>query len=248
MTDFRIAAAQVASIRGDIARNITTHVTAIEAAATCGVSVLVFPELSLTGYEPSLAPELAMTMADPRLTPLAELAQRHRMEIIVGAPLQNGSDKPLLGAIVFTPDGTPRTYAKMHLGGNEPDFFTPGDQPLTITTKGQTTGIAVCADASKSSHPQAYAEAGADIYAAGVFLTAEWYATDAPRLAAYAPRYRMLVVMANHAASEGTYAAVGRSAIWAPDGTLLSQTAGVENALVIATRTDTSWTGEIRNI
>lgn len=79
------------------------------------------------------------------------------------------------------------------------------------------------------------------MYAAGVFLTADWYATDAPRLAVYAPAHRLLVVMANHAASVGTYASVGRSAIWAPDGALLAQAVSTENALVIATRGPTSW-------
>lgn len=43
---FKIAAAQVASIRGDIDANIAAHAAAIEAAAEHEVSVLVFPELS----------------------------------------------------------------------------------------------------------------------------------------------------------------------------------------------------------
>jgi predicted amidohydrolase len=73
MPGFKIAAAQGVSVRGDIPRNITTHSTAIATAAMQGVSVLVFPELSLTGYEPDLAAELAMTPSDSRLTPLLML-------------------------------------------------------------------------------------------------------------------------------------------------------------------------------
>ena len=48
---FKIAAAQVASVRGDIEANVATHAAAIQAASERHVSVLVFPELSLTGYE-----------------------------------------------------------------------------------------------------------------------------------------------------------------------------------------------------
>lgn len=55
MPDFRIAAAQIPSRRGDIDANLATHATAMAAASRHGVSVLVFPELSLTGYEPTLA-------------------------------------------------------------------------------------------------------------------------------------------------------------------------------------------------
>ena len=60
MSDFKIAAAQVASVPGDIDRNIATHAAATAAAAQHGVSVLVFPELSLIGYEPSLAADPAL--------------------------------------------------------------------------------------------------------------------------------------------------------------------------------------------
>src|SRR5262249_42743510 len=55
MSEFKIAAAQFASVRGDLAGNILTHAAAIAAAADQRVSVLVFPELSLIGYEPDLA-------------------------------------------------------------------------------------------------------------------------------------------------------------------------------------------------
>ncbi|MEK6258652.1 MAG: carbon-nitrogen hydrolase family protein [Planctomycetota bacterium] len=245
MSNFKIAAAQVASVRGDIVRNIAAHAAAIEAAAKQDVSVLVFPELSLTGYEPDLAAELAMTATDSRLTPLLTLARQHQIEVVMGVPLHNGLAKPFLGAILASPQGTTRTYCKMHLGGSEPNYFTPGDMPLAFSVNGQTLGVAICADASKATHPQEYAEAGANIYAAGVFLTAEWYATDAPRLAGYAVPCRMLILMANHAASLGTYTSVGKSAVWTPDGILLAQAEGAENALVIATSNNAEWHGEV---
>ncbi len=245
MSDFKIAAAQVVSVRGDIDRNVLAHAAAIEAAAEHRVSVLIFPELSLTGYEPDLAAELAITAADRRLAPLLALARQHRIEVVVGAPLHTGAPKPNLGAILFGPDGSTRTYAKMHLGAGEQAHFAPGGAPLAFSAHGQTIGVAICADASQPPHPQAYADAGSTVYAAGVFLNAEWYATDAPRLASYAARHRMLVVMANHAASRGTYISVGRSAVWAPDGDLLAQAGGAERCLVIATGGSEAWQGEV---
>lgn len=245
MPDFKIAAAQVASIRGDVERNIATHATAIEAAAEHDVSVLVFPELSLTGYEPDLAADLAMPATDSRLIPLFKLARTHQIEVLAGAPLKTGESKPALGAILFRSSGEIQTYRKIHLGTSELPFFTPGDEPLTLAVSGHTLGIAICADASQPAHPQAYAERGADIYAAGVFLNAEWYATDVPRLAGYAARHHMLTMMANHAASVGTLTSVGKSAAWGPDGSLLAQASGTEEALVIATSNNASWRGEV---
>jgi predicted amidohydrolase len=106
-------------------------------------------------------------------------------------------------------------------------------------------GLAICADSSQPSHAQAYADAGANVYAAGVFLNAEWYATDSPRLAAFAARFQMLVVMANHAASVGTYTSVGRSAVWAPGGALLAQAEGADSSLVVATAGQGEWDAEV---
>jgi predicted amidohydrolase len=212
------------------------------------VSVLVFPELSLVGYEPELAAELALIPTDARLAPLAELARRHQMTVVVGVPLRTTAAKPALGAILFPANGPPRTYAKMHLGGPEPNYFSAGDVPLAFADRGETVGLAICADTSQPSHPERYAAGGATVYAAGVFLNAEWYATDAPRLAGYAPRFHMLVVMANHAASVGTYMSVGRSAVWAPDGTLLAEAAGTEDCLVTATRTPVGWDAQVARI
>lgn len=214
-------------------------------AARHGVSVLVFPELSLTGYEPDLAAQLAIDATDGRLVPLQTLARQHRLGVVVGAPLRRGTAKPNLGAILFTEDGTTTTYSKITLGGSEPTYFSPGSTPVAFRSHGRTIGIAICADSSQPSHPQGYATTGSAIYAASVFLNAEWYATDMPRLAGYARHYRTLVVMANHAASVGTFTSVGKSAVWAPDGALLAQAEGAESSLVVATSTHGAWRGEV---
>jgi predicted amidohydrolase len=245
MSDFKIAAAQVASVRGNIAGNLGTHATAIAAAARHSVSVLVFPELSLTGYEPDLAADLALTPADGRLAPLLDLARQHRIDVVVGAPLDNGTARPGLGAILLTAGGTTGTYTKMHLGAGERDHFTPGNVPLAFAAGGRTVGLAICADSSRPDHARGYADAGATVYAAGVFLNAEWYTTDVPRLAAYAARFRMLVLMANHAASVGTYSSVGRSAVWSPGGALLAQAEGAGSCLVVATDGRAGWCAEV---
>ncbi len=55
-----IAAAQSSSIAGDLAGNIARHQRFMQMAAEHGVQLLVFPELSLTGYERGLAAQLAL--------------------------------------------------------------------------------------------------------------------------------------------------------------------------------------------
>ena len=75
MSPFRsIAAAQTVPVRGDVDANMERHVRLVHVAADAHARVLVFPELSLTGYELDLAGSQAFTESDPRLTPLVEAA------------------------------------------------------------------------------------------------------------------------------------------------------------------------------
>src|SRR5689334_6157007 len=97
---FRIAAAQVPSLRGDLTANSAVHLAAVQAAAEQGVSVLIFPELSLTGYELDLAAELALSKSDARLDPLHEVARAANMHVVLGAPLKSDRAKPFLGSII----------------------------------------------------------------------------------------------------------------------------------------------------
>ena len=207
---FKVAAAQVASVRGDIEANVATHAAAIQAAGERHVSVLVFPELSLTGYELDLARESIVSERDSRLSPLIASLGNIKWRLL-SAPLPNVAEKPAIGAIVIAASGSTRTYRKMHLGGSEPNYFDAGDAPLALIVREHTVGIAICADSSRDTHPKAH-RAGRDRLCNGRLSQCRMYVTDVPRLAEYAARYRMLVVMANHAASLGTYTSVGRSA------------------------------------
>lgn len=248
MPAFKIAAAQIPSVRGDVTANLSAHEAAIEIAARHAVSVLVFPELSLIGYELDLAAKLAFSAQDERLSSLRNLAQRHQLTLVVGAPIQTASDKPAIGAFVLMPGGEIQNYLKMHLGGSEPDYCSPGTAPLALDIEDQRIGLSICADSSRLSHARTYWELGAQTYAAGVFLTNEWYVTDAPRLRKFAQDFQMLAVMANQGASIGSYSSVGKSAVWKPGGKLLVEAKGVEKVLLTAAKASGAWHGEIIDI
>ena len=63
----KLIAAQISATPGDVEKNLAQHIDAIHAAASQGADAVVFPELSLTGYEPELAGGLAMAPTDSRL-------------------------------------------------------------------------------------------------------------------------------------------------------------------------------------
>ena len=172
MFPLTIAAAQSISIAGDLAGNIARHQRFIAAAAEQGVQLLVFPELSLTGYERGLADELAIVPDAAILQPLRDLARAVGVTAVVGMPIRLSDNSPvLIGALVLGADGSLGVYSKQHLHPGEEVVFAPGagGEPLTIGT--DTIALAVCADFSHASHAAAAACQGAGVYAAGVLIT-----------------------------------------------------------------------------
>ncbi|MGB3125835.1 MAG: carbon-nitrogen hydrolase family protein [Pseudomonas sp.] len=246
MTALTLAAAQSISIAGDVAANIERHLALMRSAAEHGVQLLVFPELSLTGYEPSLAAGLAIAPQDDVLAPLREMAQELRLTAVVGMPIRlTPGSGVLIGALVLGADGSLAVYTKQHLHPGEETAFIAGQGGAALEWGDNRVALAVCADFSHASHPRQAAEAGATAYAAGVLISESGYATDSALLQGYAAEYGLLVLMANHGGPSGGWACAGRSAVWAPDGRLLAAAPGVGDALVIARRESGQWAGHV---
>ena len=91
-TSLRLGAAQFDAAAGDVAANAAAHVGLIDEAGSRGVQVLVFPELSLTGYAAALlagAPERCIIdAADDALKPVRDACARNRVAAVVGGPLR----------------------------------------------------------------------------------------------------------------------------------------------------------------
>jgi predicted amidohydrolase len=244
MQSLVVAAAQTSSIKGDIEANVQAHAEWALVAVDHGAGLIVFPELSLTGYEPELAASLVLTPEDERLRSLRDLARRHGTTMIAGAPIASGVRKPHLGALIFCPERTV-VYAKQHLHSGEDRFFTPGKRACVMDVKGVRVGVAICADTARASHPQEAAASGAAVYVAGVLIPESGYAADAALLCSYAKEHRMLVAMANHSAPSGGWIPVGKSAIWDERGARIACALDAEPTLVIAEKVAAHWKGKV---
>ncbi len=246
MTAFTLAAAQSISIAGDVPANIERHLEFMRAAAQQGVQLLVFPELSLTGYEPSLAAELAIAPDARLLAPLREMAQELRLTAVVGMPIRLAPETGvLIGALVLGADGSLAVYTKQHLHDGEEAAFVPGQGGAALEFGDDRVALAVCADFSHAGHPRAAARSGATVYAAGVLISEGGYATDSALLQGYAAEHGLVVLMANHGGPSGGWACAGRSAIWAADGDLLAAVPGLGDALLIARRDGEGWASQV---
>lgn len=241
-----IAAAQVAAVPGDVSRNAATHLPFARCAAANGVRLLVFPELSLTGYELELAPGHVLSADDADLLPIRAFAKESGMAIVAGAPVAGENGCLHIGAFLFQPDGAAITHTKVHVHSSEmPPFAAgPGGPPQPIA--GTPVGLAICADASHPEHAAATVAAGARLYAVSVFIEEDAYARKTALIAGYARQHRIPALMANYAGVTGGAPSAGKSAIWAEDGSLVMAAPGAEEVLVVAKRHAGNWESAIR--
>jgi len=246
MSMFTVAASQSLSIAGDLAANLARHLRFMAVAAEQGVELLVFPELSLTGYEGQMAADLAIDPQDAVLQPLRDCARELGLTAVVGMPIRDrDSSKVLIGALTLGRDGSFEVYSKQHLHSGEELFYAPGAGGSSLSIGGDTVALAVCADFSHASHAAAAANLGADLYAAGVLIGEKGYGVDRALLQGYAQNHSMAVLMANHAGLTGGWQSAGRSAFWSESGTLVVAARGPGEVLVIARRDAGAWQGRV---
>lgn len=244
MKNVTVATAQLRCVAGDIAANIQRHLAAAEQAAAHHVDLLLFPELSLTGYEPDLAGDLAITLQDPRLAALRTSAMAHQLTLVCGAPLcSSDGDALYIGAVVFTPDGSLYSYTKQHLHGSEATIFTQGHGGPLLTVQEHQVDLAICADILQPSHSQYAADCGVQIYAAAVLISANSYPQESAILQGYAKQHRMVVMLANHCAPTGGWTPAGQSAVWDDGGKLIIAASANQDALAIARKSAEGWSG-----
>jgi predicted amidohydrolase len=67
-----LAVAQSSPAARDVGRNVEDHARLAVLAATHDARLVLFPELSLTGYDRELTPAEALSPSDGRLWPLRE--------------------------------------------------------------------------------------------------------------------------------------------------------------------------------
>ncbi|WP_416047151.1 carbon-nitrogen hydrolase family protein [Cupriavidus basilensis] len=213
-------------------------------AAARPARLVLFPELSLTGYESTIVSEVAIHDDDARLAPLRHECIRSGLTAVVGAPLRF-DDGVRIGALTLMSDGKITSYTKQYLHSGEDATFAPGSGGPPISVDGETVALAVCADTGHPEHAAQASTMGAILYAAGVLFTANGYAADTALLRRYAAQHRFAVLMANHGADTGGWTSIGKSAFWDEDGCCVVAVDGPGAALVFASRADVGWHGEV---
>lgn len=226
-----MAVAQPPCVAYDVAANAATHAAAVRSA---GARVVVFPELSLTGYELD-AP--AINAEDPSLAPIVDACAETGSLALVGAPVTGQAGGSHIAMLSVDGTGVAVAYHKMWLGTAEARRFTPGSGPAVLDIAGWRLGLAICKDTGVPRHASDTAALGMDVYVAAVLESAEEAAVPEERARRVATDHRVWVAVASFAGSTGGgYAeAAGRSGIWASGGAEVVRAGNETGAVVRAT-------------
>lgn len=240
----RVGVAQVQSVPLDIQVNLGKHIEMIRAARADGIEVLVFPELSLTGYlvgEEAL--DLALDRDDPLLAQLAQ--QAPDMTVVLGF-IEEGPAAQIYNATVALKQGRCAfIHRKINLASygqlEEDKYFGEGRHVDTLVHRPPwTLAPLICADVWNPALVHLAALHGATVLVTPIASSMEAVGGDFsnPRgwtlaCSFYAMMYGMPVVMANHCCTDRGHRFWGGSRIVDPHGNPLA-VAGDSETLIAA--------------
>ncbi len=250
MNDLRLGIAQLNPTLGNVDRNLALHLEQIDRARADGCQLLVFPELSLTGYVlEDLAYQVGLARDDEPLSRLVE--ESKSISLIVGF-VEHTDDHQYRIASAYLEDGRiVHVHHKVYLVTyglfDEGRYLSAGERIRAFDTKFGRQAILICEDLWHPSAPSIAAADGADIIHApaaspgrGVsgakeVLGSERTWADLTRV--YAQMFVSYVTFANRVGYEDGINFYGGSRVLGPDGEVLTAAAG-EPDLIAANLSD----------
>jgi NAD+ synthase (glutamine-hydrolysing) len=163
----KIALAQTNFLVGNISANVDNIAqAAIHARDELGADMVVFPELTLTGYpaEDLLLRADFITAANNALYQLADRVAG--IALVVGFPERDG-DKLYNSSAVLHQGAILACYRKRALPNygvfDEQRYFTAGDQPCVFEFNGTFIGLTICEDVWRPGIIEDNKQAGAEL-------------------------------------------------------------------------------------
>jgi predicted amidohydrolase len=243
-----LALAQINTRLGDVEANLSKHLEIIAEARAGGADLLVFPELSLTGY---VLQDLATAVAhqptpdDPIFRPLLEASQE--IDLVVGFVDEDRRHRFFIASAYLSRGRVLHVHHKVYLPTyglfDEGRFFAWGDAVQAFDTRFGRLGILICEDFWHASPPYLLWLDGAEVLiftsaSPGRGLTTEPQLESARWVEhinrAYASLFTNFVVHANRVGYEDGLNFWGGSTVFDPNGDLIVKAPYHEETLILA--------------
>jgi predicted amidohydrolase len=252
-TDVVVALAQIAPRLGDVAANLDRHLELVEEAAAGGAALIVFPELSLTGYFlKDLVPEVAVREQSETVERLA--AASRSVDIVAGCVLESDDARFYNASLYLSGGRLHHVHRKVYLPTyglfDEARYLAQGDRFRTFAAPLEAAasprpwraGMLICEDMWHPTAAGLLAREGVELFICpsaspgrGVVHghalgTARSY--DA-MTRTYAQLFTAYLLYCNRVGFEDGIGFWGGSRAVGPDGRLLDEPVGSDECLVL---------------
>lgn len=242
-----VALAQINTVLGNVHKNLDKHLAIIQAANARGADLVLFPELSLTGY---VLQDLASAVAckprsdDEVFQPL--LAASQKLDVVVGFVEEDARNRFYIASAYLSRGQVLHVHRKVYLPTyglfDEGRFFAWGDSVQAFDTRFGRVGMLICEDFWHASPPYLLWLDGADVF---LFTSASpgRGLSERPELGsarwvnhilrAYASLYTSFVAHTNRVGFEDGLNFWGSAAVFDPNGDPLAEGPAFEEALTL---------------
>ncbi len=229
----KICIAQTQSLRGQVQENIKNHLKIIKSAIQWNIDLIVFPELSITSYEPHLAKELAIELEDIRLNSFQKLSDKNEITIGIGVPTKdyNGIH---ISMLIFQPNRQRTVYSKEILHIDELPYFTSGiNSQQLLNVKGKKIAIGICYETLKREHFIKAKENKAEIYIASVAKPDRGTNKAYLHFSIISKEFKTPILMSNCVGYCDNFLSNGRSSVWNQKGELISELDTINQGIIV---------------
>jgi predicted amidohydrolase len=241
-----VALAQMDPALGDRGRNLDRHRQWVKQAAEAGARLLVFPELSLTGYFlKDLVSENAIQLDSKEMRDLAALSTE--LDVVLGAVIESPDHRYFNASLYFSRGELLHVHRKVYLPTygmfDEQRYFAPGDRFRSFATPFGRAGMLVCEDIWHLSSAYILSLEGVDMIICPSSSPGRGITTD-ERLGTaesyglvcrtYAQFLTTFFLYCNRVGFEDGANFWGGSMVIGPNGDIIAQQQDADEALVLA--------------
>jgi predicted amidohydrolase len=244
-----VGLAQIQPKIGDVHANLCRHLELMQAAKQHGAELLMFPELSLTGYYvQDLVAEVATqpTAADPTFRDLMQASADLKLDIMVGFVDTDDRARYYIAAAYIAEGKVLHVHHKVYLPTygmfDEGRYFAWGDHVRAFDTRYGRVGMLICEDFWHASPPYLLwldradvllfhsASPGRGLSSADRLSSARWVQLVNQ---AYGAVFTNYVIHCNRVGYEDGLNFWGGSTVIDPDGEIVLEAPTHEEALLI---------------
>lgn len=234
----RIALFQCASLPLDVTGNLARLSHQAHAAAARGASILLCPEMFLTGY--NIGADAVTRLAQPKdgsaAQDVADVARRSGIAIVYGYPELADDGRIFNSVQMISAQGRAlANYRKTHLFGDldKRMFSASSDHSPLIEFNGWRLGFLICYDIEFPENSRQLALAGADLIMVPTANMRPYDFIAQVTVRARAQENQCFVAYANYCATEGQIHYCGQSSVAGPDGSVLGLASDSREELIV---------------